>query len=233
MASNRVETSWLAATLDAINLAQSASDTQRQFADLEEAKAAFTELNTSLQASATAASALRSTGWIGRDLPPDVSHRLDEVITKPHSRLLTGVPRELTRFNDDVRRALINHWRNYASSQIGDVEGLLSLTDTLAEVDGVADLVERLRTALGQLARAQDNLPTADSLSLLTAVQQVLVDLEASLQPESVRAFLAGVARGGAEVTSLTKEVALWLTEHDALHSFKIVAGPPMGTSDG
>ena len=233
MTSNNPETSWLAATMDSVNLAKSASDSQRQFADLESAKAAFSELNTCLQASAKAVAILRSTGWAGPDLLPDVRHQLDEVIAKPDSRLLAGVPSEITRFNDEVRRSLIDHWRSYAASQIGEVDGLLSLTDTLADVDGVADLAERLRTALGTLARAQDNLPSGDSLTHLQTVRQALADLEASLQPESVREFLTGVARGGAVVTSLTKEVARWLTEHDALGNFKIVAGRPPGSTDG
>ncbi len=226
-------TSWLAATRDSVALAQSATETQRQLVDLEEATVAFAEVNTSLQASVAAASALRATGWLGRFPPPEVDRQLDELMTKPDSRLLAGVPRNIMAFNDEVRRALIDHWWTYSSTQIGDVKGLLALTDTLAGVDGVADLAERLRTALGHLARTQNDLPSEDSLMQLKTVRQALADLEASLQPESVRDFLTGVARGGAPVRSINEEVTRWLADHAAVDSFKIVAGPPIGNSDG
>ncbi len=233
MTSISFEPSWLTATRESVSLAQSATDSQRQFGDLDNAKRAFSELNAGLKASAEAAVALRGTGWAGSVLSDDVRDRLDEVIARPEARLLAGVPGEITRFNDEVRRSLIDHWRKYAASQIGDVEGLLALIDTLVDVDGVADLAERLNTALGQLVREQDNLPSGDSLTHLKTVREALADLEASLQPESVREFFTGVARGGAAVTSLTKEVAQWLTEHKALDNLKIVAGRPRGSTDG
>ena len=53
--------------------------------------------------------------------------------------------------------------------------------------------------------------------------------LEQSLQPESVRRFLTAVARGGASTDLFSDDVAEWLSAHNALNSFRIVAGPPIG----
>ena len=233
MTSDGMSPTWLAETSDAVRLAKSTAETERQLEDLTTTKAAFSDLNTSLRNSVLSASALRSIIKVSLEFPPNVRQFLDEGITETSPRRLIALSTELTRFNDDSRRSLIAQWQRYASNQIGDVTGLMALTNTLAELEGVSDLAERLRAELESLARAQENLPSTDSINLLSTVQQSLGDLEDFLQPASVREFFSSVARGGAPVTSLTKEVAQWLTNHNALQDFKIVAGSPTGSSDG
>jgi hypothetical protein len=127
----------------------------------------------------------------------------------------------------EVRSALVERWGVHASEQLGDVSELLVLAETLTGVEGVAELSQQLQTILGQLARTQRTVPTRQAAELLRQAEDALRRLEDSLTPESVRRFLSAVARGGASINLLTKDVTEWLKLHNALNSFKIVAGAP------
>ena len=95
-------------------------------------------------------------------------------------------------------------------------------------MEGVAELSQALQTILGELARIQRAVPSTRGAELLGQAKETLRELEESLRPDSVRRFLSAVARGGASIDLLTKDVTDWLTFHNALNSFRIVAGAPM-----
>jgi hypothetical protein len=232
MASESSKVSWIAATEEAVRLARNATEAQRQIADLEDARTSLARLVGEFRALSIGASVVRPFGWEGRAPSPDLAHDFIDAATTLDSRPLTRVIRALEGFKTEVRAALVESWRVGASEQIGDVSALLVLAETLAEVEGVAELSQQLMTILGELARIQNALPSRQSAELLRQAKEILRKLEESLQPDSVRRFLSAVARGGASIKLLSKDVTDWLRSHNALNSFRIVAGTPTEETD-
>jgi hypothetical protein len=228
MAGDSSKVSWIAATKDAVRLAKNATEAQRQIADLEDARTSLARLVTEFGALSVGASVVRPFGWEGRTPSPELARDFTEAARTLGSRPLNRVVAALERFKTDVQSALVERWGVHASEQIGDVSELLVLAETLTGVEGVAELSQALQTILGELARIQRAVPSRQAAELLQQAKETLRELEESLQPESVRRFLSAVARGGASIDLLTKDVTDWLTFHNALNSFRIVAGAPM-----
>ena len=227
MADVSSKVSWIGATEDAVRLANNATGAQRQIDDLEAARTNLADLITEFKKLSVGASIVRSFGWEGRTPSPELARDFINAAKTLDSRPLNRIVTALERFKTEVRSALIQRWGMYASEQIGDVSELLVLAKILTGVEGVAELSEALETVLGELARIQGDVPSRKSAELLREAKETLRKLEESLQPESVRRFLSAVAQGGASITLLTKEVTDWLTSHNALDSFKIIAGAP------
>lgn len=227
MVGDSSQVSWIAATEDAVRLAKNATEAQRQIADLEDAKTSLARLVTEFGALSVGASVVRPFGWEGRTPSQELARDFTEAARTLDSRPLNRVVAALERFKTDVRSALVERWGVHASEQIGDVSELLVLAETLTGVEGVAELSQELQTILGELARIQRAVPSRQAAELLQRAKETLRKLEESLQPESVRRFLSAVARGGASIDLLTKDVTDWLTSHSALKSFKIIAGAP------
>lgn len=224
--------SWIDAAGEAVALARDADEAQRQFALLDDARADLSQLTVEFRRLAEAIAVVRPLGWEGRFPNPDLVQDLAEAEETLGERPLARAMKGLERFRIDVDTAVKARWVAYASEQLGDVSDLLSLSETLSEVEGISELSESLRNALGDLARTQASLPSASAVALLTAARRSLQELEDSLQPESVRLFLSAVARGGASIENLTSDVLDWLRSHGALGRFRIVAGPPVGAHD-
>ena len=232
MAGERSMVSWIAATDDAVRLAKNATETQRQIADLEDVRTSLARLVTEFGTLSAGASVVRPFGWEGRTPNPDLARDFTDAAKTLDSRPLNRVVTALERFKTEVRSALVERWGVHASEQIGDVSELLVLAETLAGVEGVAELSQELQKTLGELARIQRAVPSRKGAELLRQAKETLRTLEESLRPESVRCYLSAVARGGASINLLTKDVTEWLTSHNALTSFKIVAGAPTEETD-
>jgi hypothetical protein len=232
MAADSSKVSWIAATGEAVGLAKNATEAQRQIADLEDARTSLTRLVAEFRTLSVGASVVRPFGWAGRLPSPEFARDLSDAATTLDSRPLNRVVASLERFKTDVRSALIECWGAHAAEQIGDVSELLVLAETLTAVKGVAELSQQLQTTLGELARNQSAVPSTRAAELLKQAEENLRKLEESLQPDSVRRFLSAVARGGASTKLLSKDVTDWLKSHNALNSFKIVAGSPTEEAD-
>lgn len=224
--------SWIVGTARAVGLARNAGEAQKQVDLLTESKADLERIVSQFQELKASAVAVRGLNWQGRMPSPDLSRDLAEASQTLDSRPLNRVQRALDQFGRDVAASLKEHWSGYAAQRLGDVADLLSLSETLSGVEGIAELCQELSLTLGQLARSQDSLPNSQSADLLTKAERLLRQLESSLQPEGVRRFLSAVARGGAPVGSLTADVTKWLAEHRSLDRFRIVAGSPVKDSD-
>lgn len=223
--------SWIAATDSALRSAVDVAEGQRQISNLQVAAASLPELVADFSAIAEAASVVRPLGWDGRSPSPEVRASLRQAAETLDNRPVTTALRGLERFRSDVKADLTDFWRRHASERLGNVGDLQVLAGTLKEVDGVAGLSGQLESVLGELARSQDKVPTRRSLELLSDAESVLRELQESLQPEAVRVFLSAVARGGAAVGLLSGDVLAWLSSHNAIGSFKIVAGQPSEAS--
>ena len=233
MAGESSTVSWIAATDNAVRLAKNAIEAQRQITDLEEARTSLTRLATEFSTLSTGAAVVRPFGWEGRTPSPDLVRDFADAARTLDSRPLNRVLTALERFKTEVRSALVERWVEYAGEQVGDVSELLVLAETLTGVEGVAELSQKLQEILGGLARIQRAVPSRPGSELLRQAQETLRELEESLQPDSVRRFLTAVARGGAPIHLLTQDVTDWLTAHNALTSFKIVAGTLTEETDG
>lgn len=223
--------SWIAATDSALRSAVDVAEGQRQISNLQVAAASLPELVADFSAIAEAASVVRPLGWDGRSPSPEVRTSLRQAAETLDNRPVTTALRGLERFRSDVKADLTSFWRRHASERLGNVGDLQVLAGTLKEVEGVAGLSGQLESVLGELARSQDKVPTRRSLELLSDAESVLRELQESLQPEAVRVFLSAVARGGAAVGLLSGDVLAWLNSHNAIGSFKIVAGQPSEAS--
>jgi hypothetical protein len=232
MPGESLRVSWIATTENAVRLATNASEAQRQIADLEDAKRNLAPLVTEFRTLSVGASVVRPFGWEGRTPSPDLARDFIDAAKTLDSRPLNRVVTAAERFKTEVRSALIESWRVHAAKQIGDVSELLVLAKILAEVDGIAELSQQLHMILGELARIQNTVPSRQAAELLGKAREALRKLEDSLQPDSVRRFLSAVARGGASSCLLTKDVTDWLKSHNALNSFKVVAGSPTEECD-
>jgi hypothetical protein len=232
MTTDGLRVSWIAATEDAVAVAKNASEAQRQIADLQDAATSLTGLLAEFRTLSAGASVVRPFGWEGLSPSPDLMRDLVEGAKTLGSRPLNRVVAALERFRTEVRSALIEYWAAHASAQVGDVRELLFLAETLTGVEGVAELSHQLQTTVGELARIQKAVPSTHSNELLMQAEDTLRELEASLQPDSVRRFLSAVARGGASTQLLGQDVHDWLKSHNALNSFKIVAGSPTDETD-
>jgi hypothetical protein len=219
--------SWIAETEEALRLAKNANEAQRQFTNLQDFKASFATLLTEFKELAVGAAVVRSLGWNGRLPPPDVRNDLREAVGGLEPRPLSRSVRSLERYKSDAKANLIEFWRQHAAERMGDLAEFQVLAATLSEVVGVADPSKRLEAILGELARTQSGFPSKHAAELLRDAESILRQLEESLQPESVRRFLSAATHGGASLEHLGDDVIDWLRSHNALHSFKIVAGVP------
>lgn len=220
--------SWIAETEDALDLAKNASEAQREITDLQDLDSDFATLLTEFNELAAGAAVVRPLGWSGRLLSPDLTADLSEVANGITRRHLSRLVRSLERFKSDVRADLVGFWRQHAAQRMGDLAELQVLAATLSEVAGVAELSERLEAVLGRLARTQTDFPSKQSAELLEAAESIRRQMEESLQPESVRRFLSAATRGGASLDLLSEDVIDWLRTHNAVRSFRVVAGAPI-----
>ncbi|WP_183097377.1 hypothetical protein [Nocardioides pelophilus] len=224
--------SWIASAEEAVQLAKNADEARRQVALLEEARTDLERLIAEFRVLVEGVSVVRPFGWEGKYPSPDLARDLAEAAASLDSRPLNRVIKALERFRGDVHIAVKERWSAYASHRLGDVTDLLSLSETLSEVEGIAGISQELRTALGELARTQSSAPSQQSAELLTRAEVSLRRLEESLKPDSVRRFLSAVARGGASIELMTADVIDWLKSHNALDRFRIVAGSPVDDAD-
>lgn len=224
-------TSWLAEASEAVTEATNAADVQGQIQNLSAARADFAAQLEEFRKFAHADALGRAKWWKGYAPNPDLLNDLKEASKTLKARPIASLARGLDTYGNAVRRELIEAWRAYAGERMGNVADLQQLAVTLAEVDDLSDLARGFQEVLGQLGRLQNHLPTAESLALLDQAQIHLNNLENALRPDSVRAFLSGVARGGASLDQLTDDVLTWLRSHGAVQNFRVVAGSPMGNS--
>jgi len=222
------EVTWIAAAASAVSLARNADEARRQADLLTDAATALEKLRLIFKQLQQSATVVRTLGWDGVALSPELLRDLAQAEKTLDSRPLTKVQGELDRFGRDVSASLKEHWSIHAADRLGDLADLLSLAKTLSEVDGMSDVSQQLLTTIGELARSRGSLPTAESVQLLTRAETLLEQLEASLQPEEVRLFLSAVAHGGAPLESLTPDVANWLADHQSLGRFRVVATSPV-----
>lgn len=233
MTTEDVMVSWLAETQRSVNLANDQNEANRQIGELEDVKTGLEDLIRDFHELAESASVARTLGWEGwvpgQAILQDFDKAAKELDPRPLNRLVTA----LGGAGRDIRSGLIAAWNEHSRRQLGDVHELLILAATLSEVDGVADLSQRLKRNLLDLARTHQSIPSVRSVTGLANAEALLAELEKSLQPAEVRSFLSSVAHGGAPMDLLSEEVVTWLRSHDALGSFKIVARSPMEeTSD-
>ncbi|MCP9274058.1 hypothetical protein [Mycolicibacterium arenosum] len=224
--------SWIADTEDALNLANNASEAQREFSNLQDLDASFAALLDDFNELEAGADVVRPLGWNGRYPPPELKADLSQAASGLGSRPLTRSVRSLERWGAEVKANLTDFWREYAAERMGDLAELQVLAATLRAVSGIAESSVRLEEALGELARNQSNFPSEQSAELLQKAELALRQVEDSLQPESVRRFLSAATRGGASLAMMTDDVLDWLRAQGALRSFKVIAGAPIDDAD-
>lgn len=232
MAADGAAVSWIADAEKAVGLAKNADEAHRQVTLLEEARTDLARLIAEFRVLADGVAVVRPFGWEGKSPSPELARDLAEAAESLDSRPLNRVVKGLERFRGDVHPAVKERWSAYASQRLGDVTDLLSLSETLSEVEGIAEISQELGTALRELARSQNSVPSQQSAALLRRAEVLLRKLEESLKPDSVRRFLSAVARGGASIELLTKDVIDWLKSHNALGRFRIVASSPIDDAD-
>lgn len=219
--------SWIAETARAVDLARNAGEAQKQADVLNDAAAELGRVLLQLRTLQRSATVARELGWGGMGANPELFRDLDQALQSLDSRPLIRVQRALDGYKADVAASIKEHWSNHAARELGDVNDLLILADTLIGVEGIAEVSQELQLTLGELGRT--SLPTRQSVELLAKAKKLLGQLESSLKPNEVRRFLSSVARGGASIESLTSDVKAWLADHDSLGRFKVVAGSPEG----
>ncbi len=225
MPPERIAVSWIAETDATLKLAKNASEVERQVADLNEASESFGGLLIQLEGLVAGASVLRPLGWAGTAPSSELQSNFAEAARTLGSHPLNRLARSLTAFEASARKMLLDTWSQHAAERLGNLSELQTLAGTLGEVQSLQSLSRRLEEKLGQLARTQLEVPSIESVRLLEEAEQILEELEQSLQPDSVRRFLSAVARGGAPLEYLTADVTDWLNGHSAGNGFKIVAG--------
>jgi hypothetical protein len=224
--------SWIEETAKAVGLARNAGEARKQADLLGESKAEFGRILSEFRNLHDSAVVVRAIGWEGRLPSPDLPRDLDEALQTLDSRPLNRLQRALDQFGRDLATSLKEHWTGHATRQLGDVADLLTLSETLSGVEGIADVSHELSATLRELARSQATLPTSQSVEMLTKAERLLRQLESALKPDEVRRFLSAVARGGAPVATVTSDVKKWLVDHNSLDRFRVVAGTPVGDSD-
>lgn len=232
MTSTNKVVSWIADTEQALGLARTANDAQREFSELQDFDSQLSGLVAAFNELAAAAAVVRPLGWIGRFPTPEIKKYLAEAAKSLGSRPLNQSVRLLARFEAELRGDLIEFWRRQAAERMGDLAELRELATVLGGVSGVGELSKQLEVVLGQLGRNQTELPTEQSSDLLEHAESILDQIERGLQPDSVRRFLSAATRGGAALDLMTDDVIEWLRSHNASRSFKVVAGAPSGSAD-
>jgi hypothetical protein len=232
VATDDASVSWIAAADGAVRLAKNANEAQQKIDYLEEAERDLSRLIAEFRTLSVGAAVVRPFGWAGREPSTELARDLTTAAATFDSRALALVIRDLDHFKTEVRSALIEAWGKHAAERIGDVSELSVLANALSAVDGVVDLSRQLQITLGELARIQHDVPSPQAVALLKKAEETLGRLEESLQPDAVRRFLSAVGRGGASTALLSKDVIDWLASHNALGSFKIIAGSPVDTSN-
>lgn len=224
--------SWIGETAKAVSLARNAGEAQKQADLLAEKKEELGRILAQFREFQDCAIVVRGLKWEGKTPSPELLQDLNEAFATLDPRPLNRVLRPLDQFGRDIDTSLKDHWIHHVAQQLGDVADLLTLSETLADVEGIAAVSQELGGTLRMLARPQDSLPTSRSVELLTKAEALLRQLESSLKPDGVQRFLTAVARGGASVESLTSDVQKWLADHQSLDRFRVVAGSPVGDSD-
>lgn len=225
MTNEAASLSWIRDAEEALKVAVNVSEAQTKKATLETVAGSLPELVEAFRSMADAATVVRPLGWEGRSVSPEVRTSLREAGGTLDNRQINTALMGLQKFRNEAESELTTFWREHAATRLGNFVELQALAITLREVSGLAELSQRLESVLADLAKTQDQLPSARSVELLENVETALQQLEESLQPESVRRFLSLVARGGAPIELLTDEVIDWLNEHNAIQGLKIVAG--------
>ncbi len=219
-------TSWLAEARDAVTQATSAADVQHQVDALRDSKDVLAEQLVEFRAFKTAAELGRSRWFGGLSPNPELLDNIKQAMTL-RARALSTLTNRLGSYRQAIKNELIAGWHDYAARRMGNLLDLQDLASLLAEVDGLATLSRDLQEVLGKLGRLQNQLPTIGSLALLDQAESHLQKLEAALRPDAVRRFLSAVARGGAGLDLLNDDVVVWLQQHGARSSFRIVARAP------
>lgn len=219
--------SWLEETSAALRLAEDATTAQDEADRLEDAWKSLKEIADELSEVVEASQIVRPLGWGGRTATPQVLRDLSLASESLDPRALTRLSRDLRDYSRETRQAVVTAWSNHANARLGSVADLTALATVLRAADGVAQMSVDLERALGDLARQQRGLPTLESARLLDYAESVLGELEAALEPPSVREFLSATSRGGASIQLLTPDVVEWLRAHRALNRFRIAPGTP------
>lgn len=218
---------WLSEVSEAVTEATNVVEVQGMMESLTEARKAFDSHLVEFRRFATADALGRNNWWGGSGPDPELANELRQAAKDPQPRVVNSLIRRLDTHRASISRELISDWNTHAGKRMGNVADLQQLAVTLGDVDGVADLASKFEEVLGKLIRAQSQVPTQESLTLLYQAEHHLAALEAALRPEDVRTFLSAVARGGAALDLLTEDVRTWLRRHGAERKFRIVAGTP------
>ena len=218
---------WLAEVSEAVTEATNIAKVQGLVESLTEARKAFAAHLVEFHRFVIADTLGRKNWWGGYSPDPELANELRQASKDPQPRVVNSLIRRLDTHRASISRELISDWNGHAGKRMGNVADLQQLAVTLGDVDGVADLAAKFEEVLGKLIRAQSQVPTQESLTLLDQAEKHLAALEAALRPEDVRTFLSAVARGGAALDLLTEDVRTWLRRHDAERKFKIIAGAP------
>jgi len=219
---------WLSEVSEAVTEATNIAKVQGLVESLTDAHKAFAAHLMEFRRFAIADTLGRKNWWRGYGPDPELANDLRQASKDPQPRVVNSLIRRLDTQRASVSRELISDWNTHATKRMGNVADLQQLAVTLGDVDGVADLAAKFEEVLGKLIRAQSQVPTQESLTLLDHAEQHLAALESALRPEDVRTFLSAVARGGAALDLLTEDVRTWLHRHDAERKFKIIAGAPV-----
>jgi hypothetical protein len=222
---------WLAEVSEAVTEATNIAKVQGLVESLTEARKAFAAHLVEFHRFVIADTLGRGNWWGGYGPDPELANELRQASKDPQPRVVNSLIRRLDTHRASISRELISDWNSHAGKRMGNVADLQQLAVTLGDVDGVADLAAKFEEVLGKLIRAQSQVPTQESLTLLDHAEQHLAALESALRPEDVRTFLSAVARGGAALDLLTEDVLIWLRRHGAPRKFRIVAGAPAENS--
>jgi len=218
---------WLSEASEAVTEATNVAEVHGQIESLTVARTAFAAHLEAFRRFAQADTLGRKKWWDGYGPDPELVNELRQASKDPQPRVVNSLIRRLDSHRASISRELISDWNTHAGKRMGNVADLQRLAVTLGDVDGVADLAAKFEEVLGKLLRAQSQVPTQESLTLLDQAAKHLAALEGALRPEDVRTFLSAVARGGGALDLLTEDVHAWLRRHGAERKFRIVAGAP------
>ncbi|MER5265092.1 hypothetical protein ABTZ99_23755 [Actinosynnema sp. NPDC002837] len=225
-------TVWIADARQAVDKASDVIRTRTEYDGLvemgEEVDAAVRDL-----ARIREAAELGLGEWLtGFDVPAVLWEELRAAQEGPSRRRLAAVVRTLGAFRTKGRNAIREAWRDHTrllADRAVDVRNLMTAFPGSPEL---AELAAQMDNALGRLTRSQKDLPDAAAVAARRELERLLEEVD-RLWPDAVKDFISAAARGGASLDMLTTEVLAWLVQNQATHSFKIVAGAPMGARRG
>ena len=218
---------WLEETRSAVARASDQAQLQDEFDTISGYLDRLKSVVDELQSLASAAPLARANGWTGATASPDIWSLLDKTSEGFERRDIEALLTRLEPYRRDVRDSLVDGWRVYVDSQMGQAVELRQLAEVLGQIDGLAPLARKLEASISALIPLQRGLPDKRAVKILGDARSLLEQLQSQLEPKSVRAFVTAVSTGGASLSLLSEEVLAWIEQHDAGERFKIVAGRP------